>query len=507
MQDPTTYRVANRELPNPQNSPFYTASEKASGLMGVIYPAYTPSLNAPANFAMSHSSFFTPQNNQNNIFTENSVTDQFKESYHILTFGGNGYQEPTVFRDSKSVANNTNAYVHHINMPGVNGDTIFSTGPLNNAPDCIKAAILQAEFLIDNGVAPEKIILLGTSLGGAIATIAAAHLHSEGKMVSVFNDRSFSTLSTVVNGMIPEKILKYIATPITAGFIAYRAISARTLPTFATFMPAVYVLAAYAAINIAIKAVLRTTHCEMNAADAYLSIPKYFKRLSYAINDEVLTNSGGLFNVDHPNSGSGRSFAYGLGDGGHNLNNGDMYGQNINNSRVSILDDFQFFVKEVKVRNSVRNYVLQYLNNAEIDKNSLPELLKNEKINEAIKKAEAEMKALKEQFKAEKNKSKFMKGLTAVFQSLRNAIRSVICLVYNLHEAKDQDKYLRNVDALAEKLIEKTVEQLMDQLEQLPNAFQSITNNSQMYNIDNSAGLLQSFTDTLRNEVCTTQVR
>lgn len=72
-----------------------------------------------------------------------------------------------------------------------------SQGQVTSEHDLVNDTIFQIKRLIQKGVKPEKIILHGHSLGGAIGSLAVAQLHEEGYPVRLYNDRSFGNLIDV----------------------------------------------------------------------------------------------------------------------------------------------------------------------------------------------------------------------------------------------------------------------------------------------------------------------
>lgn len=77
-----------------------------------------------------------------------------------------------------------------------------STGSLKSLEDLINDGIAQGERLIAQGVDSNNIVYYGHSLGGTVASGAAAYLHRHGKNPHVFIDRSLSSIPRVVEGII-----------------------------------------------------------------------------------------------------------------------------------------------------------------------------------------------------------------------------------------------------------------------------------------------------------------
>ncbi len=122
----------------------------------------------------------------------------------------------------------------------------------------VKAGIAQVERLLKQGVKPENIVLDGISLGGAVATLTAAHFHNlkppQGPVrVRLINERSFGKLSSEAAAM---------ASHVLTGKLA-------------VLIPFVSPL-------------IKLTGMEMDAAKAYKSIPDEFKTCLFADKDEVI---------------------------------------------------------------------------------------------------------------------------------------------------------------------------------------------------------------------------
>jgi hypothetical protein len=59
-------------------------------------------------------------------------------------------------------------------------------------------AVTSVKYLLDQGVPASQITLLGHSMGGVAATMAAASLHAEKKFLYIFSDRSCSSITEVL---------------------------------------------------------------------------------------------------------------------------------------------------------------------------------------------------------------------------------------------------------------------------------------------------------------------
>lgn len=73
-----------------------------------------------------------------------------------------------------------------------------STGFPHDEQDLIDDGDAVVQYLRDQGVPPENILVYGTSLGGAIATHVAERRAAKGEKMSLCSDRSFSKLSMAI---------------------------------------------------------------------------------------------------------------------------------------------------------------------------------------------------------------------------------------------------------------------------------------------------------------------
>jgi len=145
-----------------------------------------------------------------------------------------------------------------------------SSGQVRSKNDLVVDGIAQVQRLIDAGADPEKIVLSGHSLGGAVATLVAQYFHEQGDRVSLFNDRSFSSITNVATGFVRgsmknEERKDHIATKIL-GALAWPLI----------------------------KLALVASKWEISAGTAWRSIPAEYKTYLVAHDDAAITKFGGL---------------------------------------------------------------------------------------------------------------------------------------------------------------------------------------------------------------------
>ncbi|WP_187356889.1 alpha/beta fold hydrolase [Legionella geestiana] len=117
---------------------------------------------------------------------------------YIINFVGNASCYEDVIYPMKENARDLNRVVIGFNLRGVKK----STGQAKSKNDLVNDGIAQVQRLLDAGVPSQNITLKGHSLGGALATMVAQHFHQQGQPLYLFNDRSFSSITNFVVGLI-----------------------------------------------------------------------------------------------------------------------------------------------------------------------------------------------------------------------------------------------------------------------------------------------------------------
>lgn len=92
----------------------------------------------------------------------------------------------------------TGADVICYNYRGTGGNLLF---PLNE-DDIVNDGLIQIKKLINEGVAPNRIFILGNSFGGGDVISIASLLEDEGYSISVGNDRSFESLYVMIKKIV-----------------------------------------------------------------------------------------------------------------------------------------------------------------------------------------------------------------------------------------------------------------------------------------------------------------
>lgn len=141
-------------------------------------------------------------------FTPQTITEDVKTAPHIIYFKGNASRYDDYLEEMKNDALRLNAVVvgfHHGNfgysgLAGADG-TVNTVTPLSQA-ELVEQGIAQVQRLLDKGVDAHHITLHGHSLGAGIATLVAWHFQQQGIAIKIYNDRSFSSISSEASELL-----------------------------------------------------------------------------------------------------------------------------------------------------------------------------------------------------------------------------------------------------------------------------------------------------------------
>jgi pimeloyl-ACP methyl ester carboxylesterase len=190
---------------------------------------------------------------QISAISDEPIPEPEKEKY-IIYFNGNGICYEQMINQMVADAIELQCHCIGFNFRGV----CQSTGVAKSKKDLINDGIAQVQFLLDQRVDPEHITLKGHSLGAAVATLVAKHMHDNGHKINIFNGRSFSTITNVVVGHIRTRV---------SGGSAQQTGHRETLG---------YKILGWLATPF-IKLALALTKWEINAAKAFRAIPEDYK--------------------------------------------------------------------------------------------------------------------------------------------------------------------------------------------------------------------------------------
>lgn len=159
-----------------------------------------------------------------------------------------------------------------------------STGDVKNAICLKEDGIAMVDNLLSKGVPPENIILFGHSLGGGVASVVAEHFFDKGLHLSLFNSRSFSTLTYAATYLFPASVKMKITLNRNNSKFYNLFFGNRVISKCITFLKnIIYIYPTY----YFIKFVFKYTDWEIDALSAYKKIP--FERKS------------GIIVYSHPN--------------------------------------------------------------------------------------------------------------------------------------------------------------------------------------------------------------
>lgn len=189
-----------------------------------------------------------------------------KNHPYIIEFNGNGesYTREYKLTNLANDASRLQATVIGFNYRGVEPSTSVPTSKTQLVTD----GIAQVQRLLDKKVEPNRIVLYGLSLGGGIATLVAKHFHDKGIRINLFNDRSFSSISSTATRMIFRELPEAAETAIES--TSYSSLSA--------------------------------SDWEINAAKAYKTIPSQYKGYMYVADAAELKGNGGDGIIPHKSS-------------------------------------------------------------------------------------------------------------------------------------------------------------------------------------------------------------
>lgn len=184
--------------------------------------------------------------------TDNPIANQ----RYIIYFNGNEEWVPDAVVKGLTEDHGLNSNLVFFDYTGSGLSSYWDA--IHSDKDLLAMGIAQVERLIKKGVNPENIYLKGYSLGGVGAALTAAYCHDRDIKVNLFSDRSFSNSTNLVTG--------YIRTGASLSNGHKETWFNKILGTIAyPFVRLITALSGY----------------EMNAGDAYNSIPETHKTYAF----------------------------------------------------------------------------------------------------------------------------------------------------------------------------------------------------------------------------------
>lgn len=151
--------------------------------------------------------FFTLKNTEGSVLdsVEVSMGDECDKFMHerkfIISCLPRQQNYINYIKDSRLSAQKIGATIIGFNYRGVD----YSKGMVWTHTNMVDDVIAQVQRLLARGVPAKNIGLEGTSLGGAVATVASARLHDLGYAVKLYSERSFRDIPRFVSGhILPE---------------------------------------------------------------------------------------------------------------------------------------------------------------------------------------------------------------------------------------------------------------------------------------------------------------
>lgn len=148
-----------------------------------------------------------------------------KQAQYIIYVGGNTTCFQILVPEMLAMfhKHHEKPYIMSFNPPGVG----MSHGATNNIEEYCASLKLIIDTLCGNSVPAENIIVIGHSLGAAIAARAIADYQAQGKNIKLFADRTMSSISAAASAkfrkLLPTEILRIIVGAILA-WIARRLV-------------------------------------------------------------------------------------------------------------------------------------------------------------------------------------------------------------------------------------------------------------------------------------------
>lgn len=200
----------------------------------------------------------------------------FRRSKWVVFFNGNATCYEKNFLAAKLYSDATGCNILMFNYRGV----MDSQGYPRSAKELVDDGKAIIRYLLDNGVASEDILIDGVSLGGSIGTYVRA-IYPDGPIA---NEQSFSSLDSLVEGIIYKSILERASILIRNKTAFYQSSWQQAF------------LAQFIARTIAYfaKVILEEANWQLDSASKWKDI-KGYKWIVSVHNDDLIWKKGSLY--------------------------------------------------------------------------------------------------------------------------------------------------------------------------------------------------------------------
>lgn len=145
----------------------------------------------------------------------------------LLNFNGNNENFTESIPELVDIARATSHTVIGFNYHGVgySNRNNYKKDYVYSFDELIQDGIAQVNYLLNKGIAPHQITLLGHSLGGGVAAQVAAHFHRAGTKIFIIHSRSFSKLSSVIKYTVDQIFLGHTSSAERSSSISHEGTS------------------------------------------------------------------------------------------------------------------------------------------------------------------------------------------------------------------------------------------------------------------------------------------
>lgn len=173
----------------------------------ILFQRYNTAYQVKRNLNLEFFTLRTPQSAELDsveVMGPNESSKSMSERKFVITCLARNQNYIYWIKDLNYTAKKLGGTAISFNYRGVD----LSRGLIWTQKDMVNDVLAQVERLIALGVRPEHICIEGACLAGAIATIAAAKLHEQGRNVKLNSERSFRSLPLLLFGLVIPNLKK-----------------------------------------------------------------------------------------------------------------------------------------------------------------------------------------------------------------------------------------------------------------------------------------------------------